>query len=333
LFFRQRRVTLAVWFLGGQLVPTTWLEELIGIVNALAPEGSFLSMGFVVRGLIAVVLVSLICGAVGSLVVGNRMAFFSDALAHCAFAAVTMGLLMGLVFQADRDSGYYDLGLLLIMVAVGVAVGVGIGYVREQTGLASDTVIGVFFAGAIGFGAVFYKTLTQFRYADVEAFLFGNPISVGESDLALLIGLGLVETVILVFLYNQMVFTSFNPSLARSRNVPLRLCNYLFIVLLAMIVNLSVKTVGTLLINAMLVVPAATASNLCRNMRQLFWATTGLSLGVSLLGYWLSHVVTISLEEQRSTLTFGPAGLIVVLSVLLFFVSMLVGPLLRGRRA
>src|SRR5262249_58471750 len=105
--------------------PTQWLDWLIGQINALAPAGTFFSFDFIVRGLIAVVLVCLICGAVGSLVVGNRMAFFSDALAHCAFAGVALGLLLSIFFAAFAAQEW----IIAVMVAFGILVGVAIAYV------------------------------------------------------------------------------------------------------------------------------------------------------------------------------------------------------------
>ena len=84
--------------------------------------------------------------------------------------------------------------------------------------------------------------------------------------------------------YNQLVFASFNPTLARTRGLTLTLNNYLFIVLLALVVNLSIKAVGALLINALLVVPAAAAANLSRNLRQMFWLTVAFCLGAGLIG-------------------------------------------------
>src|SRR5438874_2315748 len=84
------------------------------------------------------------------------------------------------------------------------------------------------------------------------------------------------SALLLAWMYNSLVFASFNPSLARSRRVPVRWCNYLFIVLLAVIVNVCLRVVGALLINAMLVVPAAAAGNVARNMKQLFWITVVL---------------------------------------------------------
>lgn len=322
----------------------------IGIVNWLvdaivlrAHEDSFLGQQFNVRGLLAIVLVSLICGTVSSLVVGNRMAFFSDALAHCAFAGVALGLLVGvgLGFSGleqthEQRESFFQVIVPLVMVGFGILVGVLIAYVREKTGLASDTVIGVFFAGAIGLGAMLLKALARAsrQYFSAESFLFGDPITVTSFDLTLLAGLLAILLGFLGVTYNQLVFTSFNPSLARSRRIPVRLCNYAFIVILALVVNLCLKAVGVLLINALLIVPAATAANLCRNMRQLFWTTTLLCLTVGVAGHWLSWEVQLpDPAGLGEPLSFGIGGTIVVLSVVLFYLSMLVGPWVRGRQA
>lgn len=313
--------------------PTQWLEAAIKAVTRLAPARTFLSYDFNVSGLLAVILVCLICGAVGSLVVGNRMAFFSDALAHCAFAGVALGLLIGVFVGARKDSDFYRWGLPVMMVGFGAMVGLGIAFVREKSALASDTVIGVFFAGAIGFGAMFFKLLNTQTFLSPEMFLFGDPLRVDRQNLFVLLVLTLVVFGVISWVFNPLVFTSFNVSLARSRRVRVRLCNYVFIVLLALIVNLCLTTVGALLINGMLIVPAATASNLCRNMRQLFLTTVALSLLVGVLGPWLSWEVAIKNPSGGDPIYFGWTGTIVVLGVLLFAVSLFVGPRVRGKQA
>src|SRR3954452_23665417 len=114
---------------------------ILRIANSL-PEHFWLNAPSAVRALIMIVLVGLVCGAVGSLVVGNRMAFFSDALAHCAFAGVALGFLIALM-AGVRDEKQFYAWILPIMVLFGVVIGVLIAYVREKTSLANDTVIGV----------------------------------------------------------------------------------------------------------------------------------------------------------------------------------------------
>ena len=189
-----------------------WLDDAIHALTSRMPADTFLSYSFNVRALLAVMVVSLLCGAASSLVVGNRMAFFSDALAHCAFAGVSLGFLVALLVGVRRQSDFTN-WITFIMVVFGMCVGIAIAYVREKTALASDTVIGVFFAGAIGFGAMFFAVANKRAYFNPESFLFGDPQTVNSEDLLVLLGLAGVTALFLLFFYNSLVFTSFNPSL------------------------------------------------------------------------------------------------------------------------
>jgi zinc transport system permease protein len=316
-----------------------WLDGRIDAFTRLFEPLTFFNLAYNVRGTLAVLLVSLVCGAVGSLVVGNRMAFFSDALAHCAFAGVALGFLLAFGLGVFRPETFtpsdFTHWVMPVMVVFGILIGLLIAYVREKTTLANDTVIGVFFAGAIGMGAILLKyvsTRSSRKNFNPENFLFGDPLTVTSQDLIFLFLLVLVVAAVLSWMYNDLVFTSFNTSLARSRKVRVRLCNFTFIVLLALIVNLCLQTVGALLINAMLVVPAATAANFCRNMRQLFRWTIFLCLIVGAAGIWLSWTAEVATSGAgEPTVSFGVGGIMVVLSVVLFFLSMWLGPLVRGR--
>jgi zinc transport system permease protein len=304
-----------------------WLRELIKAINQVFPPGTMLHYPWMVKGFLSVTLVGVICGGVGSLVVGNRMAFFSDALSHTAYAGVVLALLMCLYLDVDKGTVFFEWSVPGTMVVFGIITGIGIAYVREKTGLASDTVIGVFFALAIGFGALLFGALSHRGYFNIEQFLFGSPLFLSESALIMLVLLCLVTIGFLMFMYNRLLFTSFNPSLAKSRNISERVCNYVFIILLAMIVNLCLIPVGAMLINTLLIVPAATAGNLCRNMRQMFWTSIALGVGVGILGVWFSWSVQIPIGGRL--LYLGTSGVIVVFSVLLFFASMAVGPWLK----
>lgn len=296
-------------------MPAVWMSDL---VHALADAID--SPLFVVKGVIAILLVCLLCGTVGAMVVGNRMAFFSDAMAHSAFAGVALGYLSVIATGAGRDGETASWLVPLVMVVFGTGVGAAMVYVREQTGLASDTVIGVFFALAIGFGAMLFRLLQDVSTFNPETFLFGSLLFVPESDLVFLLALVGVVGVLFGRRYNDLVFASFSPSLARTRRVGLRANNYLFIVLLALVVNLSIKAVGALLINALLIVPAAAAANVSRNLRQMFWLTLAVCVASGLLGFYLSTAVTVPIGGG---VKFGPSGTIVVVSVGFFFLSVL----------
>src|SRR5262249_32845777 len=134
-----------------------YIEAFVEWFCGLMTPGTYLSEGYIVMPFLAILLVSLICGSVGSLVIGNRMSFFSDALAHCAFAGVALGILLrlwgGTPVTALDDPASRQF-ITLVMIGFGIVVGVFIAFVREKTLLSNDTVIGVFFAGAIGLGAM-----------------------------------------------------------------------------------------------------------------------------------------------------------------------------------
>lgn len=284
------------------------------------------------RAILSVLLVTAICGMVGALVVGNRMAFFSDAMAHCAFAGVALGVVLTLTLGTPAEQESLRWIIPLVMVGFGALVGLAIAYVRERTELASDTVIGVFFAGAIGFGAMLLSALKQRRAIDPETFLFGSPLYVQDVDFLYLTILFVLTIVTILWRYNHLLLASFNPSLARSRRVSIRLNNYLFILLLALIVNLSIVTVGALLINAMLVVPAATASNMSRNLRQMFWLTLGTSIFSGLAGLYLAATYRMRIGTAEPV-EFGPSGTIICVTVILFFFSMFVPSLFRRTKS
>ncbi len=295
-------------------MPEVWMAEL---VKWLA--GQFDTNLYVIRSVLALIALCLVCGMVGALVVGNRMAFFSDAMAHCAFAGVALGYISVLVTHSDKATAAWLVPL--VMVAFGTLVGAGMVYVRDRTGLAHDTVIGVFFALALGFAAMLTKMVQQVSTVNLETFLFGNLLLVNEVNiLQLCAALALVAGAF-VWRYNHLVFASFNPSLARTRRMNVSFNNYLFVVLLALVVNLSIQAVGALLINALLVVPAAAAANVSRNLRQMFWLTVGFCLASGAIGYWMSANYLFKVGNMEPV-QFAPSGVIVVASVGLFFGSM-----------
>lgn len=299
-----------------------WLDNLIDALTRHAPPNTFFSYSFTVYPLLALILVSFSCGAVGSLVVGGRLAFFSDALAHSAFAGISIGFI-SFALSVGRGQSSAELfwsWATPIMVGFGVLVALGIGFVRNRTGLSSDTVIGVFFAGSIGLAAMLRRIFQSRQLFNLEDFLFGDPGNVRGPALLSLALLVPVTAILLCFIYNTLLLSSFNNSLALSRGMHIRLANYLFIVLLALIVNLCLRTVGALLINALLVVPGATAANISRNMRQLFWWTVGLCVAISVIGDVVSWEIEVGLGVPV-----GIPGTIILFSVFLFFLSMFVG--------
>lgn len=293
----------------------------------LFPDGSFWAQVMCVRAMVGLVLVGLACGLVGSLVVGSRMAFFSDALAHCAFAGVSVGFVLfecvkGILGLADD---WFWLCVTPLMVAFGAVVGLGVSAVRRRTSLGNDAVIGVFFAGSLGIAATLSQAISSRKVFSLEEFLFGDPLLIQSGQIGLL-ALVLAMTVgFMAIGFNGLVIGSFNSSLARSRAVPIDLLQTGFIVLLAVVINVCLRVVGVLLINALLIVPAAIAMNVSANLRQMFWVTIGSSVALAILGQVLSWEI-----QMRTGMPVGISGTIVTLAVAAFAVTL---PLARrGRR-
>ena len=282
--------------------------------------------------LLAVILLGTTCGMVGSTVVANRMAFFSDAMAHTAFAGISFAMLQIILvtgINTTRETDQYFWMVQPIMVLVGVLSGILMVYVRERTGLTNDTVIGVFFAFATGLGAVFLPAVHTLINYNPEQFLFGSVTLTRGEDLVFLGLLTLVTGFIIAWRYNELAIASFNPSLARSRGISTRANHYIFVILIALVVNMSINSVGVLLVNALLVVPAAAASNLSRNLRQVFWISLLGTVAACVIGLQLSNYIVIPLGRGR-TMTLAPSGTIVLICVAWFFVTMVVAGL-QGR--
>jgi len=275
-------------------------------------------------GLIAV---GIACGLVGCLVVGSRMAFFSDALAHCAFAGVSLGFLLFELIKlrmglADEQFWWW---VTPLMVVFGAGVGMGVSFVRQRTSLGNDAVIGVFFAGSLGLAATLSQAISSRKIFSLEEFLFGDPLLIQSGQIILLSAVLAITALFMGLGFNGLVLGSFNTSLARSRAISIDWLQTGFIVLLAVVINVCLRVVGVLLINALLIVPAAIAMNLSSNLRQMFWITLATSVGLSVTGQIVSWEVQV-----RYDVPVGIAGTIVTLAVLAFILTM---PLARrGRR-
>jgi len=234
---------------------------------------------FMVRALIECLLLAPICAVMGVKMVNFRMAFFSDAISHSAFAGVAIGLLLNEFFSLPGDDPFYP---RLSLIGFGLLVGLGIALVRRRTSLSNDTVIGVFFSAVVALG-IAIVTSSGSRTADFQRYLYGDILTLDAADLGLT---ALLAGVVLVFAglgFNSMLMLGLNAELAHSRGIRVRLYDYLFAVVLALVVTVSIRTAGILLVTALLVVPAAAARNVAANAGgMLRWAIVfGLASAIS----------------------------------------------------
>ncbi len=226
------------------------------VINALHWLLSFewMQYHFMQNALLGVILVCPLFGLMGTMVVNNRMAFFSDAIGHSALTGIALGVLLGM-----RDP-------LGTMIAFSLLLALGISLIKQSARSSPDTIIGVFSSTAVALGIVILSRGGGFaRYSN---FLIGDLLSIQEREIMLLLAVLVGVLIFWLLFFNGLLLVSVNPTLARSRGKQVRALELTFALLLALVVTVSIQWVGILIISSLLVLPAAAARNLASSMRQ-----------------------------------------------------------------
>lgn len=232
---------MQLWYALVDLLPFQWAEP-----------GS---MFFMKNALLAVLVISPLFGLMSTLVVENRMSFFSDALGHSAFTGLAIGAVCGLV-----DATWAAVALSIVFALLFT-------WVCERSAMASDTVIGVFSSTAVALG-IFISTLDGRSFTKFNSLLIGDILSVSVEKIGLLALILALVVVLWTLRMNSMTLSAIHPALADSRGVNLWMQKALFNCAIAVVVTLSMTWVGLMVINSLLVLPGAAARNVARNMRE-----------------------------------------------------------------
>ena len=225
---------------------------------------------FMKNAFLAILVITPLFGLLSTMVVTNRMSFFSDALGHSAFTGMAIGSLAGALAPTPCAAVFAVVFALLFTL------------VRRRAHMSSDTVIGVFSSTAVALG-IFIATLGGQSFTKFNALLIGDVLSVTPCEIILLFFILLGIVVLWLLSLNKMLLTGAHPALADSRGIRVTLYEALFAVAIALVVTLSMSWVGLMVINSMLVLPGAAARNLARNMRQyhLFSVLGALVAGIA----------------------------------------------------
>ena len=230
----------------------------------------FLSMNFMKNALLAVLIMTPLFGILSTMVVTGRLSFFSDALGHSIDIRIAIGVLCG----AASPTWF--------AVVLAVAFALLFSYVKSRTSQAAETIISVFSSTAVALG-IFIATMNGSSFTKFNQYLIGDILSVtpGEIGLLALVLLGVV--LLWIFACNRLVLTAAHPQLASSRGIPVRGFETLFTVSIAVVVTLAMSWVGLMVINSLLVLPAAAARNMARNLREyhLFSVVLALLSGIA----------------------------------------------------
>jgi ABC-type Mn2+/Zn2+ transport system permease subunit len=239
---------------------------------------------FIVRGLIAAVMVGIICAVVGTYVVLRGMAFFGDALAHSILPGVAVGYLVG---SGAREPLFWWALLAAILASL------AIGAVTRGTRIKEDTAIGVIFAGMFALGVAMISSVRGYS-VDLAHFLFGDVLGVSTGDLWLIAIFGIVILLAVVAFYKEFMVLSFDPVLASTLRLPARLLEFLLLILIAISIVVSLQTVGIALMVAMLVTPAATAFLLNQRLPVMMALSATIAALSGIFGLYLSYYLSIA---------------------------------------
>lgn len=257
---------------------------------------SFLSYGFMRNALIAVLLICPLFGILGTMIVSRKMAFFSDALGHSALTGVAIGLVFGI---SDTN---------LSMAIFAVVFALALNRLRRRANSSNDTIISVFSSASLAIGlAILSKGGSFSKYS---ALLVGDILSITHKEL---IYLGVIFACTLLFWIgcsNQLTAISLHVTLAKSRNIKVNFLEDIFAVLVALVVMVTIKWIGILIINAMLILPAASSANISSNIREYHFFSVVFAMFSGVSGLMCSYYTNVAT---------GP--MIVIIASMIYFGS------------
>jgi zinc transport system permease protein len=236
---------------------------------------------FMKNALLAILLMAPLFGLLSTMIVTGRMSFFSDALGHSAFTGIAIGAICGIAAP------------LWAAVIFSVFFALLFSWVRNRSNQAADTLIGVFSSTAVALG-IFVATLGGGSFTKYNKYLIGDILSISPGEIGML-ALTLVFVAVFWVVYsNRLTLTAIHPQLASSRGIPVKVSNNLFTVAIAVVVTLSISSVGLLILNSLLVLPAAAARNVSRNLKQYHLFSVLFALAAGLGGLTLSYDIGTS---------------------------------------
>src|SRR5436190_3133354 len=264
-----------------------------------------LAFGFMQRGLLATLLIGIVCAVIGAFVVMQELAFIGDALAHASFPGVVIAFLLKFPLELGG-------------AVVGILTALGIGVLTRRGKLSQDTAVGVLFAGTFALGVALLSTVKNYT-KDLFGLLLGDVLAIQTSDLIVIAVMGAAMLAIVFALYKELVLLTFDPVQAEVIGLPVGWLHELLLALMAVTIVISIQTVGIVLVVAMLVTPAATATLLVRRfpLVMLIGAIQGV-LG-AIAGLYLSFYLNIA----------SGATIVLVLTSM-FFLALVLAPLCRG---
>ena len=272
----------------------------------------YFKYAFVINSLLSALFIGPILGGLGTMVVTKRMAFFSESIGHAALTGIALGVLLG----EPYESPYIMLFTYCVVFAI------LINFTRNRTKMSSDTLIGIFLSISIALGG----TLIIFVSSKVnshmlESVLFGSILTVSDRDLLVLFFSTILLILIVIPNFNKMLLSSFNTNVAVVKGVRVKLLEYLFILLITLVTVSSIKIIGASLVEALFLIPAASAKNLSKSIKSFFVYSIIFALISCILGILLPLYFDVTIPS---------GGSIILIAAAIFFITVIIKNLKRS---
>lgn len=261
---------------------------------------------FVVNGFLCAFVIGPLLGGIGTMVVAKRMAFFSQAVGNAALTGVAIGVIIGESYTAPYVS----------MFSFCILFGLLLNFSKNHTKMSSDTLIGVFLSVSLAIGATTLLWVSaKVNTHILDTVMFGSILTVDDTDITVLLGTTLITCAVALPLYNQMVLASLNPSLAHVRGIRVKWLEYVFVLLLTILTVACVKIIGAVLVEALLLIPAAASRNLNRSIRGFVLWSIVFSTFSCVIGVY---------APMRFDLPVPSGGAIILTAAAIFLITMII---------
>jgi manganese/iron transport system permease protein len=260
-----------------------------------------MAYGFMQRGLVAAILVGIVCAVMGTFVVLKGLAFIGDAVSHAAFPGLVLAYIVGAPLY---------IGGAIAAVATALAIGL----VSRRGRLRFDTSVGVLFAGTFAFGVLLFSTIKNY-VTDLLGYLLGNVLGIQFGDLVQVAVLGAIVLAIILAIRKELLFATFDPAGAAASGLPVAALEYLLLALLGVTIVVSIQAVGIIMVVAMLVTPAATAQLIVVRFGQMMALAAVLAAVSAVVGLYLSFYLNLASGAS-----------IVLVETLWFVLALALGP-------
>lgn len=273
------------------------MEAIYSVLEAIIPF-EFINYTFMKNALLAIILITPVFAILGTMIVNNKMAFFSDALGHSALTGIAIGMVLGIT--------NINIGMILFAIVFALLLN----YVKNKTSYGADTIISVFSSIAIALGLAMLAQSGNFN--KYSSYLVGDILSITNTEILYVFIAAIVVYVFWYFAFNQLNMISINSTMAKSKGISVKKIDNIFVVLIAIMVMISIRWIGILLINSLLILPAASSRNIARDMRSYHLFAVIFSLFSGIAGLIISYYFNI-----------GAGPMIVLISGVIYFITLL----------